>query len=194
MSTSVDDVIDAPAEPPAPRSRRWWRWGLGIICLLVAAMWAYAFLWRSSSNIYTDVYVMTTPGWQDEAAKICDDANARRVALGDMTGGRIDNPTPAQMIERADVVDHATDIVAQMVADLEAIPVTGKDVQRMATFQQYYDIVLSDRREYAASLRAGDLVPYRESSVAGGPVSNVVTDFTGANGIPRCGPPGELSG
>ena len=98
------------------------------------------------------------------------------------------------MIERADIVDQATDIVQQMLTDVVAIPVTGDDdVQRMETFQKYYDVVIADRRAYTAALRTGELQPYRESAVAGGPVTNVVTDFTSANGIERCAPPGELS-
>ena len=79
-----------------------------------------------------------------------------------------------------------------MVADLEAIPVTGKDVQRMATFQQYYDVVLGDRRDVhrvAARRQAGAL-----PRVVGGrrPGEQRRHRLHLANGIPRCAPPGEL--
>ena len=85
-------------------------------------------------------------------------------------------------------------VVERTFPDGLAIPVTGdKDVQRMETFVQYYGVVIADRRAYTAALRSGELQPYRESAVAGGPVSNVVSDFTSANGIERCAPPGELS-
>jgi hypothetical protein len=174
--------------------RRWVRWLLGGTCLVIAGMWAYVFLVRPTP-IYTDVYVMTAPGWHDTAKAICDDANARRVGLGDMSGGLITDPTPEQMRRRADIVDEATDIVERMVADILAIPTTSaEDADRMATFQKYYAMVIDDRRTYATALRNLERVPYRESEVAGGPVTNVLTDFTSANGIPRCGPPGELAG
>ena len=39
-------------------------------------------------------------------------------------------------------------------------------------------LVIDDRRRYLGELRAGNLVPYTETVVAGGPVSNVVLDFT----------------
>ncbi len=194
MSTVVEPPVDTVGpEARPPHRRRWVRWLLGAVCLLIAGMWAYAFLWRSSSSIYSEVYVMTTPGWHDQAKAICDEANDRRVALGDMTSGMITDPTPEQMRQRADIVDRATDIVEQMVHDITAIPVTNDDdARRMQTFDKYYGVVLADRRTYTAELRDLQLTPYRESEVAGGPVSNVVTDFTSANGIERCAPPGEL--
>lgn len=193
MSTVVQPPVDTTAATPEPpRRRRWVRWMLAAICLAIGGMWAYVFLMRPTTA-YDDVYLMTTPGWRDEAKAICDEANGRRVALSDMGGGLITDPTPAQMVARADLVDRATDIVERMVDDVAAIPLTSpEDTSRVQTFQKFYDMVLADRRTYAASLRNLELVPYRESEAAGGPVSNVVTDFTSANGIPRCAPPGEL--
>jgi hypothetical protein len=192
VSTVVEPPVAAAVSPEPPRKRRWLRWMLGAVCVVIAGMWAYVFLFRPTTA-YDDVYLMTTPGWSDQAKAICDDANARRVALRDMGDGMITDPTPAQMVERADLVDRATDIVEKMVDDVVAIPVTSpEDTGRIQTFQKFYDVVIGDRRTYAASLRSLELVPYRESEAAGGPVSNVVTDFTSANGIPRCAPPGEL--
>ena len=191
--TVTTDPVDTAGADPARRKRSAWKWILVVVSLAIAGMWVYVFLVRKST-IYDDVYVMTTPGWHDKAREICDEANTRRIALKDTAGGLIEHPTPEQMIQRADIVDQATDIVQQMLTDVVAIPVTGDDdVQRMETFQKYYDVVIADRRAYTAALRTGELQPYRESAVAGGPVTNVVTDFTSANGIERCAPPGELS-
>ena len=195
MSTVVEPPTDADeAVQDAPRRHRWVRWVLVVSCAVIAGMWAYVFLFNKTT-IYDDVYLMTTPGWHDAAKEICNDANARRVALSDMGGGMISDPTPAQMIERADIVDQATDIVQQMAADVVAIPVTNAaDTSRMEKFERFYGMVIADRRAYTARLRNLELEPYRESEAAGGPVSNVLTDFTSANGIPRCAPPGELGG
>ncbi|HEY0519731.1 MAG TPA: hypothetical protein VGC84_09600, partial [Ilumatobacteraceae bacterium] len=65
---------------------------------------------------------------------------------------------------------------------------------RVAIFVKYYRVIISDRREYTARLRAFDLEPYRETLLKGGPVSNTVIDFTTGNGIVHCMPPGELGG
>ena len=64
-------------------------------------------------------------------------------------------------------------------------------------FEQQYRTALGDRRRYTASLREGKLVPFTETVVAGGPVSNVVDDFTAGvkgNDVPECTPPSELGG
>ena len=102
------------------------------------------------------------------------------------------------MQQRADIVDRATDILETMLDDIMAIPVDNdRDRQLLDVFDENYRIVIDDRRRYTASLRAGDLVPYTETVVAGGPVSNVVLDFTAGvkgNDVPACSPPGELGG
>ena len=98
----------------------------------------------------------------------------------------------------ADIVDKATDILERMLDDLVAIPVDNEDdATRVEFFAENYRIVLADRRRYTASLRRFELVPYSETVVGGGPVTNVVLDFTAGvkgNDVPECSPPGELGG
>jgi hypothetical protein len=110
----------------------------------------------------------------------------------------IKDPTDEQLRQRADVVDKATDIVEQMLGDIVAIPVaTARDDELMGIFEENYRIILADRRRYTAALRRGERVQYSETVVAGGPVSNVVLDFTAGvkgNNVPSCSPPGELGG
>jgi len=68
------------------------------------------------------------------------------------------------------------------------------DRERVAVFMKHYRQIVSDRRLYTERLRNFQLEPYRETMVNGGPVTNVVIDFTTGNDIPRCKPPGELGG
>ena len=102
------------------------------------------------------------------------------------------------MTQRADIVDTATDIIEKMLDDIMTIPVaTDRDRALLKVFDENYRIVLGDRRRYTAALREGRLVAYSETVVAGGPVSNVVLDFTAGvkgNDVPECSPPGELGG
>jgi hypothetical protein len=85
-----------------------------------------------------------------------------------------------------------------MLTDIVAIPVaTDRDRELLGIFEDNYRIVIADRHRYAASLRKGERVQYSETVVAGGPVSNVVLDFTAGvkgNDVPDCSPPGELGG
>ena len=181
-STAVDDP---------PKTRRWVRVILVLICSLIAAMWVYAFGFATK----TGVYFVTEKSWRTSAERICVEATQRRLALADTSQGYISKPTHEQMTQRAAIVDQATDTLDQMVDDLDALPLTSSDDhERVAVFVKYYRVIIDDRRAYTARLRAFDLEPYRETLVNGSPVTNTVIDFTTGNDIPHCMPPGELGG
>lgn len=184
-TTMVEDRTD---DADGPR-RRWVRWVLVTVCLALAAMWVYAFLFAPSKGVYR----VDDANWRAQAEKICTASNAERLALADTSGGFIADPTPAQMRQHAAVVDRATDILERMLNDVVAVPVpTDRDRLLIATFDKYYRTIIADRRTYTAALDAGRLVSYEETSVGGGPVTNVITDFTSGNDIKACVPPGEL--
>lgn len=180
--------------PDRPRTRTWVKLLLIALCALMATMWIYYFFFASDEGVYQ----LQDENWRVAAQPICAAASAEREALIDTSGGYITNPTNEQMVQRADIVDRATDILEQMIADIAAIPVDNDDdVTRLEFFEENYRLVIADRRRYTASLREFDLVPYTETVVGGGPVSNVVLDFTAGvkgNNVPECSPPGELGG
>jgi hypothetical protein len=178
--------------------RTWVKVVLGVLCALMAAMWFYYFVTYVRHGSDPGIYQLEDTTWREKAGPICQSAQDERALLVDKTEGYIDNPTPEQMTQRADIVDKATDIVEKMLDDIVAIPVaTDRDRELLRIFEENYRIVIGDRRRYTASLRAGNLVPYTETVVAGGPVTNVVADFTAGvkgNDVPACTPPGELGG
>ena len=180
--------------PEHPRTRGWVKAILVLLCAAMAAMWVYYFVFASDKGVYQ----MQDKSWRVAAQQICRDASAQREALVNTDGGYIANPTHEQMLQRADIVDQATDILDQMVTDLVAIPVDNQDDRdRLGVFEVHYRMVIADRRRYTDSLRRFELEPYTETVVAGGPVSNVVSDFTAGvkgNDVPECTPPGELGG
>jgi hypothetical protein len=167
---------------------------LVIGCALMASMWIYFFFFATDEGVYQ----LQDPSWRATAQPICKAAQDQRNALEDTTGGFISNPTVEQMQQRAAIVTTATDIVEDMLNRIVAIPVNNdKDQLRLQVFEENYRLIIADRRRYATSLAAGKLVPYTETVVGGGPVSNVVLDFTAGvkgNEVPECSPPGELGG
>ena len=187
-------VSESKTLPMAPKHNWFVRIVLIVVCVALAAMWVYYFAFASD----TGVYQLQDTSWREQASPICIAAQAERGELVDTDGGYISNPTPEQFIQRADVVDQATDIIEQMLNDIVAIPVNNDDDRlRLATFEENYRIVIADRRRYSATLRELKLQPYNETIVGGGPVSNVVLDFTAGvkgNDVPECSPPGELGG
>jgi hypothetical protein len=190
----MTSTIDAPTDAsPAPRRGR----GIGKIaiiagCLIITSMWAYYFLFASDKGVYQ----IEDASWRVAAKEICAAASAEREALANTQGGAITNPTLEQMQERARLVYASTDILEQMLNDIVAIPVDNDDDRtRLEFFAENYRILLSDRRRYAAELEQGIDEPYNETVVGGGPVTNVLTDFTAGvkgNDVPECSPPGEL--
>ena len=186
----TSDTADT-ADAAEPKSRPWVKVVLVLICSLIAAMWVYAFIFAPKQG----VYFVTDKNWRTSADRICATAEQQRLALADTAQGYIKNPTHEQMLQRADIVDRATDTIEGMINDIAALPLaSGDDRERVTIFMKYYRQIIADRRAYTARLRAFDLEPYRESLVNGGPVTNVVIDFTTGNAIPHCMPPGELGG
>lgn len=179
----------SPAAPAPAKGRTWVKVLLAVGVLAMFGMWGYA-LWFAPDG---GAYQIRDAGWAPKARAICAAARTEREALADTEGGRITNPTPEQMAQRADLVDRATDILEQMLDDIVAIPVADEnDTLRLSIFEENYRIIIADRRRYTERLRAGDNSEYNETVVAGGPVSNVVTDFTAgvkSNQIPECSPP-----
>ncbi|MFZ9630239.1 MAG: hypothetical protein ACO3C1_12925 [Ilumatobacteraceae bacterium] len=178
----------------APRRRN--PFGLAVViigCVLVAAMWMYYL----AADDGPGVYQLQDQTWRESAAPVCEQAYVDRMALVDTSQGFITDPTPEQMAVRAEIVDRATDVVETMLTDIVAIPVDNdRDREILATFEKYYRMIIADRRRYADQLRAGDAETFAESVVLGGPVSNVVTDFTAGvkgNDVPACTPPHDLA-
>jgi hypothetical protein len=162
-------------------------------CLLMAAMWGFYFFAASDDGIYQ----LDDTSWREAAEPICVAAQEQRLALVDTSGGFIEEPTIEQMAQRADIVDRATDIVEEMLDAIVAIPVaTDRDRAILEVFEENYRLVIADRRRYTAQLRAGDASRYTETVAGGGPVTNVVSDFTAgvkSNNVPACSPPRELA-
>lgn len=166
---------------------------LAAACAAIAAMWIYGLFIADPEPVYR----IEDASWRPQAVAICAAADAAITSLTDTTGGFITDPTPEQMRRRADLADQATAVLDQMVTDLVAIPVDNDDDRlRLDVFAEHYRMVLADRLRYTTALRAGENVDYTETVVAGGPVTNVITDFTAGvkgNDIPLCSPPGDLS-
>jgi hypothetical protein len=185
-----------PPLPPSGEPRRTTgavvtRVGLTFIVLALVGMWVYAFGFAKKQG----VYVLDDEAWTQRAQQICETYEAKRLELVDMDAGYIANPTEEQMIQRADVVDRATDILEAELAEVFAVlPESERDQKIASEYQGFYNVLIGDRRAYTERLRNFELGPYLETKIDGGPVTNILLDFTTANRMKRCAPPGELGG
>ena len=116
----MTDLLDttAPGDDAPPRRRiTFTKVLLVVICLGLLAMWVYAFGFASKKAAYR----VDDVAWRQQAQAICQRYEAERLALVDTDAGYIAEPTNEQMLERADVVDRATDLVEAELAELVAI-------------------------------------------------------------------------
>lgn len=183
----------SPPAPTEPERRRinGWRVLITILVVLMTAMWVYYFFFASAKATYK----IDDDAWRARAQTICEKYEAERLKLVDTSEGYISNPTHDQMIERADVVDRATDLLeAELTEVLAQPPASQRDRTLLSDYEKYWRILLSDRRAYTDRLRKFQLEPYYETLLGGGPVSNTIVDFTTVNQIKACQPPGELGG
>lgn len=184
----------APTGPSSqlPRQRRWspLRIIVVIACLLLTVMWVYALFFATKDAAYQ----VSDANWRRQAAEICTRYEQQRRQLADIDEGYISDPTPEQMMQRADLVEQATELLEASLNEVLALPVAAeRDRSLVADYERYYRIVLADRRVYIDRLRAFDLRPYGETRIGNGPVSNVLIDFATVNQMKSCAPPSDLT-
>jgi hypothetical protein len=183
--------VPAPERPPRTRGSAIAAVVIGCSILLILAMWVYAFVFAPSEGFYR----VQDDAWRANAQQVCAAAQQERIDLADVDDGVITDPTEAQMRQRADLVDQATLIVESMLNDVVAYPVTSdRDQELLDVWEGHYRTLIEDRRVYTAQLRSGVNEAFVETVVGGGPVTNVITDFTSGNNIKACAPPADVGG
>lgn len=161
-----------------------------VICFTLVVMWVYALFFASKDAAYR----VSDAEWRSAAEEICSGYRQQRLALADTSDGFIIDPTPEQMLTRADIVDEATLLLEAALDEVVALPLTSdRDRSLVADYERYYRLVIADRRVYSARLRELDLRPYGETLVDNGPVSNVLIDFSTVNQMQSCAPPTDLT-
>jgi hypothetical protein len=181
----------SPSPAGAQPGRRWVKLALAIVCLAIAMMWVYALFFASKKAAYR----VDDAAWRQHAQATCAVYEQQRLALVDTSAGYIAHPSHEQMLQRADVVDAATDLLERELDEITSFPVSSeRDQNLIGKYRGYYQTLLHDRRVYTRSLRAFELQPYGETKVDGGPVTNVIVDFATVNEMKSCAPPGELGG
>lgn len=183
--------VPAPERPRRTRGSAIAAVVIGVSIVLMVMMWVYAFVFAPSDGFYR----VKDDAWRANAQQVCSAAQDQRIELADVDAGVITDPTPAQMRQRADLLDQATLIVESMLNEVVAYPVTtDRDQELLDVWEGHYRTLIEDRRAHTALLRAGANEPFVETVAGGGPVTNVITDFTSGNNIKACAPPADVGG
>ena len=159
-----------------------------VLFAFIGAMWVYA-LFFASKEVVNEI---ADRAWTERAEIICKDAATERIALADFRP-IIDAGADA-LIERARIVDIATDTLDQMLLKLEATkPSDAKGQAIIPLWISDYRAYIVDRRTYADQLRLGTNIPFGESIVMGIPLSEKLSTFAADNFMTSCKPPMDLS-
>ncbi|MGH9133082.1 MAG: hypothetical protein ACRDZZ_04035 [Ilumatobacteraceae bacterium] len=164
------------------------RLALGLAIVAFVGFWTWALLFASKESVNK----IGDRQWAARAQTICETANEERQQLADPR--RVDPDDAAMLLERAGIVDRATDIVERMLDDIVAVaPTDEKGVAIVPAWEADYRTYLQNRRDYADELRGGENVPFRETELEGIPISEKVGTFATDNEMKACAPPRDLS-
>ena len=168
--------------------KSWVRILLLVVSLGIAAFWVWALFFPPKGAVAR----LDDVAWTERAEEICREANLARNELTDTR--RIEDVGEGALAERADLIDQATDIVADMIDRIMSVAPTGpEDLALAERWAGYYRTLLEDRRDYTDVLRSGDNPPFPETTIDGSPISEFINDFTVANRMKACSSPADLA-
>lgn len=175
---------------PSPTPRRRWLFALlTVVVLSIVAFWIWALFFPPTKQ---SVAKVSDEAWASRAEDICREANVARDQLADLR--RVDESGANALVERADLIDQATDIVEVMLDDVMAQPLSlDEDRQIAEKWQGMYATLIADRRIYTDDLRQGKNGAFPESAYDGMPISDFINDFTVANRMKSCSAPLDLA-
>lgn len=187
-ATRRDDTGTAAGSSPRSPWRMIVRTGVGAIVVLIIAMWVYGLGFASKEAVNR----IEDRDWAVRAEAICERAQDQRIGLADLR--RLDEVGPGALVQRAALVDQATDIVERMLDDVVSVrPLDAKGQELIPMWEGEYRLYLQDRRDYAELLRGGTNPPFAETEREGIPISERLETFAGDNEMPSCAPPRDLA-
>ena len=157
---------------------------LGLLGLAMVVLWVYAFFIAPSGNPDR----LQDRSWPEMAQQRCLEARAVIDTLPRAAAAT----SPA---DRADDLDLATDVLADMVADLALLPGgIDDDIRLIGMWLEDWAIYASDRRTHADRLRLeGDVRPLLTALPSGtGSVLKRMNGFARVNDMEACLDPGDV--
>ena len=175
---------EAEVEEPLSMS-----WSVGRV-LAVLVMVSIAIFW---AVVFLGIPRKENPDRLDDRAFVertivrCD---AMLEDLADLPSG----PFVEDPVERAEVLDQATDLVEAMVDAIEAdAPTTGDDAISLTGWLGDWRTYIENRRDYATRLRVDpDARLLLDPSLGGDSVDKPIEIFADVNDMPTCATPGDI--
>ena len=148
----------------------------------LVALWAYVLFLAFGPGRREPPDTLDDPGFGEAAEVRCQEALGSVAALPPASA----SPGPA---ERAGVIDEATDVFDEMVADLAALAPSGEDGELVALWLADWETYIEDRREHAEVLRSGEDRRFRVTARENEQITEYIDAFAADNDMPACGSP-----
>lgn len=172
-------------DPATPAERR--RWGLvaaGVFAVATFAMWIWMLFIYDPGLLVDELADRTFP---TAAEEVCAAAAAQVDALP--RAESTEDP-----IERAEVIETANAVLAEMVVELRGLAPTSPPAAA-ETVEEWlgdWETHLGDRERYAAALREDPEVRFTETPKAGKQISRAIDSFAQVNRMRSCQTPGDV--
>lgn len=161
---------------------------LSIIIAGICLMWIYALFFASKEAVNK----VADEQWRQNSDEICLSAKKQRDLLIDLR--LVNESGPDALVERAEIIDLATDSIENMVNQIAKLPVAdAKGAAIVPLWLADYRIYIGDRRTYADQLRVGTNLPFAETQIDQLPLSEKLATFATDNRLASCKPPIDLS-
>lgn len=177
--------------PDATESRRslWdrsWRIGLGLICLVLVAMWA---------GIFLGFFDRTAPGtmsdhaFSQQAQPICAATKQQLAALPKAF-------ETTNHVDRANVVAQTNVDLRAMIEQLRAIaPTADRDGRMAQEWLNDWSTYIGNREDYASRLRDDETARFYETTKSSSTeqISQPIDRFAYVNDMDSCDTPGDMA-
>lgn len=183
-------MTSAVADPPSRTRHRLAVTAVVTVVVLLAAMWVDAFFIADT----TPPDRLSDRAWAAQAQATCRPFADQIAALPPARQFADIQPKTAALLQRATVVDRATDLLTQMVAELRRNnPADANGRTLVAAWLADYDSYLASRRVHTAKWRAGEDPRFAVAEISGAPIDSRMNDFARNNAMTSCEAPGDLA-
>jgi hypothetical protein len=157
---------------------------LGVVIVLLLAMWVYAFGFASKDAVAK----VGDRDWAERAEQLCERRN-ELIRTNVQAARDRSTSTPQQIAVAVAATTDLIEATLDQVVAPDALPDGEEDRAKIAEFERVYRVYIADRRAAEAKLAGGEMVELNESTLEGAPVSRTIEDFTNPNRMSSCAVP-----
>ncbi len=170
--------------PDRSQRNRIWKYSAVAAVLIFVGYWIYVFLPISTPE---NPDMLEDANFGRKAEQLCSAAERRITELPG--AAQADSPE-----DRAVQITNSTKVWEEATGEIEAIArETGaKDYALISAWLRDWREYLEDRRSYSATLAEGRDPPFLISTRRGRGVTEYISAFAEANGMPSCAAPGDV--